>query len=200
MKSIADWMILQIAISSGWLKRKEENAGWLQFPNGFFIRISCKSSISSAKGRLFQKAMAGALIRNKVQVHDEHQLLAPLRGRFKGYEDPENIKSLAQNAFPYLPYYGALGEMVLNTGGAIHYFRKGADGIIDISPFTCMNGIVCEAVYPRVSRDHDHVPIRNFYFDGTQTDLERDVEIFLELAHSYMKRKKMKRIYPSHFH
>ncbi len=151
------------------------------------------------KGEIISKAMAGALIRNKVQIHDEHQLLAALRDRFKGYEEPKNIKSLAQNALPYLPYYGALGEMVLNTGGAIHYFRKGADGIIDISPFTCMNGIVCEAVYPRVSRDHDLIPIRNFYFDGTQTDLEHDVEIFLELAQSYQKRKKIKRIFPNHF-
>ena len=72
--------------------------------------------------------------------------------------------------------------MVLSTGRAVYLYDKGADGIIDISPFTCMNGIVTEAVYPRVSRDHDDIPIRVFYFDGTQSDLERDVGIFLELA------------------
>jgi predicted nucleotide-binding protein (sugar kinase/HSP70/actin superfamily) len=151
------------------------------------------------KGELISKAMAGSIIRNKIQMRDEHQLLSSLHERFKGYAEPKNIKSIAQNALPYLPYYGALGEMVLNVGGAIHYCKKGADGIIDISPFTCMNGIVCEAVYPRVSQDYDHIPIRSFYFDGTQTDLDRDVEIFLELAHSYKKRKKINRTYPSHF-
>ena len=152
------------------------------------------------KGEFISKAMAGSIIRNKIQIRDEHQLLASLHERFRGYDEVKNIKSVAQNAFPYLPYYGALGEMVLNVGGSIHYYQKGADGVIDISPFTCMNGIVCEAIYPRVSRDHDHIPIRNFYFDGTQTELDRDVEIFLELARSYQKRKKINRTYPSHFH
>jgi predicted nucleotide-binding protein (sugar kinase/HSP70/actin superfamily) len=96
-------------------------------------------------------------------------------------------------AHPYLPQEGALGEMVLSTGGAITYYRRGADGIVDISPFTCMNGIVTEAIYPRVSRDHDHIPIRVFYFDGTHSDLDRDVGIFLELAKTYKRRKKIPR-------
>jgi len=30
---------------------------------------------------------------------------------------------------------------------------------------------VSEASYPRLSRDHGDVPIRNFYFDGPQSDL-----------------------------
>ena len=38
-----------------------------------------------------------------------------------------------------------------------------------------MNGIVTEAVYPVVSRDHDGMPMRIFYFDGTQSDLDRDL-------------------------
>ena len=54
-----------------------------------------------------------------------------------------------------------------------------------------MNGIVTEAVYPRVSKDHDNIPIRVFYFDGTNSDLDRDVGIFLELAKTYKRRKKI---------
>jgi hypothetical protein len=62
-----------------------------------------------------------------------------------------------------------------------------------------MNGIVTEAVFPRISRDHDNIPIRNFFFDGTQTDLDRDVGIFMELVRTYKARKKIKRIYPAYF-
>jgi hypothetical protein len=62
-----------------------------------------------------------------------------------------------------------------------------------------MNGIVTEAVYPKVSADHDHMPIRNFFFDGMQTDLDRDVAIFVELARAYQARKKTTRIHPSNF-
>ncbi|RQW04890.1 MAG: hypothetical protein EH225_05235, partial [Calditrichaeota bacterium] len=147
----------------------------------------------SLQGERFSKAMLGSIIRNKVQRQDEKLLLSSLHSLFRGYEDPHNIKDFVEPARPYLPYYGSLGEMVLNVAGSIHFYHKGADGVIDISPFSCMNGIVSEAVYPRVSRDHNDVPIRTFYFDGTETDLERDVEIFLELANTYRLRKHVKR-------
>jgi predicted nucleotide-binding protein (sugar kinase/HSP70/actin superfamily) len=79
--------------------------------------------------------------------------------------------------------------MVLNVGKAVCLARRGVDGIIDISPFTCMNGIVSEAVYPRLSRDCGGIPIRNFYFDGTQADLDRDLGVYIELARTYRARK-----------
>jgi hypothetical protein len=37
------------------------------------------------------------------------------------------------------------------------------------------------------------MPIRNFYFDGTQSDLDRDVGIYLELARSYREKKQHSR-------
>jgi predicted nucleotide-binding protein (sugar kinase/HSP70/actin superfamily) len=113
-----------------------------------------------------------------------------------GYEEPP-VEEVLEAARPYLPADGAMGEMVLNVGKAICLARKGADGIIDISPFTCMNGIVCEAVYPRVSRDLGGIPIRNFYFDGTQNDLDRDLGVYLELARNYQKRKQWQRVWPA---
>ena len=88
--------------------------------------------------------------------------------------------------------------MVVNVGKVVHLARKGVDGIIDISPFTCMNGIVCEAVYPRLSRDLGGLPIRNFYFDGTQSDLDRDLGVFLELARAHQKRKTHQRVFPQY--
>ena len=91
-------------------------------------------------------------------------------------------------ARPYLPREGAFGEMVLNVGKVVYLAKKGAAGIIDISPFTCMNGIVCEAIYPRISRDLGGLPIRNFYFDGTQADLDRDLGVYMELARTYRKK------------
>jgi predicted nucleotide-binding protein (sugar kinase/HSP70/actin superfamily) len=73
-------------------------------------------------------------------------------------------------------------------------YGKGADGVIDISPFTCMNGIVTESIYPKVSRDHENIPIRTFYFDGTQIDLENDLAIFMELVRNYHRSKTKKRV------
>jgi hypothetical protein len=53
-----------------------------------------------------------------------------------------------------------------------------------------------EAIYPKLSRDLGGIPIRNFYFDGTQSDLDRDLGVYLELARGYQKRKQWPRVWP----
>lgn len=142
--------------------------------------------------RLYSLEAFGAWLRTKVQHRDEHVLIEPFREDLSGYEEPP-IAEVLESARPYLPCDGALGEMVLNVGKAVCLAKAGVDGIIDISPFTCMNGIVSEAIYPRLSRDMGGLPIRTFYFDGTQSDLDRDLGVYLELARTYQKRKPYQR-------
>lgn len=148
------------------------------------------------RGKRFSLDAFGAHVRTHFQQKDEHELGSLFQEEFRGYEEPREMNEVLTFAEPYLPPLGASGEMVINTGKAVYFARKGADGVIDISPFTCMNGIICEAIYPRVSRDNAGIPIRNFYFDGTQSDLDRDVGIFLELARSYRRRKPWPRTNP----
>jgi predicted nucleotide-binding protein (sugar kinase/HSP70/actin superfamily) len=138
-------------------------------------------------GRILTVEALGAWVRKRVQKRDEHVLVEPFREDFAGREEPD-IYEVLECAKPYLPREGAFGEMVLNVGKVVYLARKGAAGVIDISPFTCMNGIVCEAIYPRISRDLGGIPIRNFYFDGTQSDLDRDLGVYMELARSYQRK------------
>jgi len=140
------------------------------------------------ENRVWSLDALGAWARQRVQKHDEHRLVEVFKEDFLDREEPD-IYEILECARPYLPREGAFGEMVLNVGKAAYLAKKGAAGIIDISPFTCMNGIVCEAVYPRLSRDLGGIPIRNFYFDGTQSDLDRDLGVYMELARSYRKRR-----------
>jgi predicted nucleotide-binding protein (sugar kinase/HSP70/actin superfamily) len=131
----------------------------------------------------------GTQVSLTVQRRDERRLLDPVRAAFIGYEEPHPVSEVLELARPYLPWEGALGEMVLSVGKTVYLQRKGADAVIDVSPFGCMNGVVSEAVYPRVSGDCGGMPIRNFYFDGSGADPEPDLEIFLELARNYRRRK-----------
>ena len=142
--------------------------------------------------------MAKAYLRSHIQHADEVALVAPFVNDFVGYEEPP-IEEILELAWPYLPTGGALGEMVLSVGKAAYLAQHGADGIIDISPFTCMNGIVSEAIYPKLSKAYGGIPIRNFYFDGTQSDLDRDLGIYMELARSYREKKPYPRQYPAYF-
>ncbi len=173
---------LEAAGAAVWMNDVSE---WIWYTNDEMMRLL------DLGGKRFSPQALGARIRAHYQKKDEHALLEPLREDFLGYEEPE-MREVLENAEPYLPAAGTSGEMVVNVGKAIYFARKGLDGVIDISPFTCMNGIICEALYPRISRDHAGIPIRNFYFDGTQSDLERDVGIFLEMARNYRRRKPWK--------
>jgi predicted nucleotide-binding protein (sugar kinase/HSP70/actin superfamily) len=140
-------------------------------------------------GQRWSKQMLVAYLKDRFQRQDEHALIEPFHALFAGREEPPRMAVVTDFAEPYLPADGVYGEMVLNTGKAVYLWSKGCDGVIDISPFTCMNGIVSEAIYPKISRDHDSIPIRIFYFDGTQSHLERDLGIFLELARTYRQRR-----------
>lgn len=150
------------------------------------------------RSQSYSWGMIKTKLRSRIQQADEHALRSPFVGDFAGCEEPD-IKDVIELARPYLPFPGAEGEMVTNLGRSAYLAMNGVDGIVDISPFTCMNGVVSEALYPKLSRDYAGIPIRNFYFDGQQSDLESDIGIYLELARSYRERKPYKRFYPSRF-
>ncbi|MGA7766548.1 MAG: hypothetical protein WCA27_10050 [Candidatus Sulfotelmatobacter sp.] len=149
-------------------------------------------------GRAYSWAMIKSKLRSRVQHADEHALRTLCVEDFAGYEEP-GIEEVLELAQPYLPFPGAEGEMVMNVGRSAYLALHGADGIVDISPFTCMNGIVSEAIYPKLNRDYAGIPIRNFYFDGQQSDFDPDIGIYLELARSYREKKPYERFYPSRF-
>jgi len=176
--------------AEGWLS---DIAEWVTYANQDQVRRL------KLRGRTVSLEMLGALLRKHVQLADEHALAAPFHDLFVGHEEPHDIREILELARPYLPADGALGEMVLSVGKSAYLAKHGADGIIDISPFTCMNGIVSESIYPKLSKDYGGIPIRNFYFDGTQSDLDRDLGIYLELVRSYRERKPYTRRYPAHF-
>jgi len=151
-------------------------------------------------GKRFSMSMLGAHVRDAFQRRDEDALAGPFAEDFVGYEEPHDLfGEVLEPGWPYLPADGALGEMALSIGKSIYQHGKGADGIIDISPFSCMNGIVSEAVYHAVARDYDELPIRNFYFDDASSNMDRDLDIFMELAAGYRKRKTTTRRYPACF-
>ena len=102
-------------------------------------------------GRTLSVGMAVAKLKNHIQQRDEHRLYAVFHDDLVGYEEP-TVDTVLEHSRPYLPHTGSLGEMTLSVGKAVYHYHQGCDGVIDISPFTCMNGIVTEAVYPRVSR------------------------------------------------
>lgn len=184
------------SFSNDELIRKIENLGgrvWLSNTTEWlwYTNYMQQKNLQDMRKR-FSKAMLFAEVKTLFQKADEKALLRPFASDLQRYEEPFDIREILAKSDPYIPYSNILGEMVLNLGKAVYLYEKGADGIVDISPFTCMNGNVAQAVYPHVSCACDGIPIKNFYFDGIQANIDRDLEIFMELARSY-KQKKVKR-------
>lgn len=133
------------------------------------------------KKQRFSKKMLKAVIKKFVLKRDEHALLVPFKEDLKGREECP-VDELLTYSLPYLPWYGSLGEMTLSAASVFHFHKKKCAGVIDIAAFGCMNEIVAESVFPKISGHLNNFPIKVFYFDGTATNLDRDIEIFLELA------------------
>jgi predicted nucleotide-binding protein (sugar kinase/HSP70/actin superfamily) len=157
-------------------------AEWILYTNADEIRRL------KEKGKRFSKAFLKTVIKRWILMKDEHDLYNHFRDDFKGREEC-NVNDLLKMSLPYLPWYGSLGEMTLSAAGAIYFHKKGCVGVVDISSFACMNEIVAEAIFPKISKDLNGFPIKVFYFDGTTQNLSRDIEIFLELARNYKRKK-----------
>ncbi len=142
-------------------------------------------------GERWTLAMLASRVRRHIQRKDEEALLKGFLLDFLG-QPHDDIKEILRLGEQYLPYYAVAGEMVISMGAAVNLARRGIDGIIDVSPFTCMNGIVSEAIYPKISHDCGGIPIRSLYFDGSQKALKRELGIFMELVKNYRDRKREK--------
>jgi predicted nucleotide-binding protein (sugar kinase/HSP70/actin superfamily) len=155
---------------------------WIWYANTEELRL-----LKLGRRKLTARSLA-AWVRCRLQRKDEETLIEPFGDDFAGRREPP-IEEVIRAADRYLPASGAVGEMVVNAGRAACLARQGVDGILDISPFSCMNGIVAEAVYPRLSKDLGGIPIRNLYFDGAEADLELDLGIFVEMAGAFRARR-----------
>jgi predicted nucleotide-binding protein (sugar kinase/HSP70/actin superfamily) len=187
-------LIRHVEVQGGecWLS---DMAEWLWYANW-----EEKKNQRLAKKSMLSKDVIISRIKHFIQHSDERSLYNVFKNEFVGYEEAEHIEETLALANPYLYAETAIGETILSVGKAVYLYKKGGDGIIDISPFSCMNGIVSEAVYPVVSKDHEDFPIKSMYFDGnSNTSIERDLPIFMEMARGYMKRKTKPRTYPWYF-
>jgi predicted nucleotide-binding protein (sugar kinase/HSP70/actin superfamily) len=139
-------------------------------------------------GHTWSLAMLASKLRRHFQSADEQFLLEPFESD-QADQPHAHIDDILSLGKKYLPFYAVAGEMVISMGVAVHLADSGIEGIVDVSPFTCMNGIVSEAIYPKISRDCGGIPIHSLYFDGTQKALKQELGVFMELVRSYRERR-----------
>ncbi|MBC7324862.1 MAG: hypothetical protein H5T99_06070 [Moorella sp. (in: Bacteria)] len=90
----------------------------------------------------------------------------------------EDVRQLAH---PYLnKFVGGHGQN--SVGETILYAKSGFDGVVQLSPFTCIPEIVAKSILPRVGRDFG-IPILSLSIDEQtgRAGIETRLEAFVDL-------------------
>jgi predicted nucleotide-binding protein (sugar kinase/HSP70/actin superfamily) len=72
------------------------------------------------------------------------------------------------------------GEAILSLGKGLEFYHRGARGLVNIMPFTCMPGMVVGGLSTKFRRKAGGLPLLNLAFDGqSQTNVQARLEAFM---------------------
>jgi predicted CoA-substrate-specific enzyme activase len=145
-----------------------------------------------AKGRSLKKRSFSNLLKvfltDYYQKKDEHHLEKMFKGHLKNFGEPKT-RSLFKKAKPYLDD-SFEGEAILSVGKTIDFAKRGACGIVNIMPFTCMPGTIVSTLLKRYQEENNNIPILNMAYDGQeQTNTLTRLEAFMYQAKEFQNRK-----------
>ena len=170
--------------------RKIEQFGgeaWLAPLTEWILYVNTISKERSLRNRFFANLLK-VFLTDYYQKKDEHALEKIFKGHLKNFGEPKT-KSLFKNARPYLDA-SFEGEAILSVGKTIDFAKRGASGIVNIMPFTCMPGTIVSTLLKRYGEENHNIPILNMAYDGQeQTNTLTRLEAFMHQARQFQNRK-----------
>jgi predicted CoA-substrate-specific enzyme activase len=145
-----------------------------------------------SKRRNWQRRQYGdyfrAVINDFFQRLDEKKMENIIDGDLRGGHEPKT-RQILDKAAPYLPETFE-GEAVLSVGKVMDYILKGAHGIINVMPFTCMPGTVVNGILKKVREEDINTPFINMVYEGiADTNTNTRLEAFVHQAREFMERQ-----------
>lgn len=134
------------------------------------------------------KKYISSLLRSKVQYFEEHRLYNYFKGLLRDIHEP-SMQEVLEYATPYADFsFG--GEAILTIGKSIDYIKKGASGVMNLMPFTCMPGTVISGLAKKIRADYGWVPWLDIAYDAQEgVNIRTRLEAFVYQAQEYSKRK-----------
>ena len=118
-----------------------------------------------------------------IQNKDEHRMEKIFEDYLRLGREPR-IKYVLNQAMPYLDE-SFEGEAILTIGKSIDFIHKGASGIINSMPFTCMPGMVSSAIMTLIQNKYS-VPVLNVAYDGQgESNTTTRLEAFMHQVTDY---------------
>ncbi len=170
------------------IKQLEELGSEVRMP-GISEWIYYTNVISKRRGwkRRNYRDFTKTVVNDVFQKKDGRKLENILNGDLRSGHEP-SIKDLLKLASPYI-HDSFEGEAVLSVGKALDFINKGANGIVNAMPFTCMPGTVVNAVLKKVKEEYNNIPYLNMVYEGLEdTNSKTRMEAFVYQAREYMER------------
>jgi len=171
--------------------RKIEQLGgeaWIAPMSEWILYVNEVSKSSGLRKKSFSNLLK-LLLTDYYQKRDEHHLEKIFKGRLRSYREPKTV-TIFKKAKPYLDR-SFEGEAILSVGKTIDFAERGASGIVNIMPFTCMPGTIVSALLKRYREENSNIPILNMAYDGQeQTNTLTRLEAFMYQAMDFQNRNK----------
>ncbi len=129
----------------------------------------------------------GTFLTEKIQKAIEHRLTRNFTNSSGMHREP-GTEEIIRQASPYI-HSSFEGEAILSIGKAVDFAQKGASGLINAMPFTCMPGTIVNAVLKRCREDHDNLPLLNIAYDGQKEgNTKSRLEAFIYQVRQYQEK------------
>ncbi|MBW2038989.1 MAG: CoA activase [Deltaproteobacteria bacterium] len=116
----------------------------------------------------------------------EHRLERIFKGSINNLEEPKTAEVL-ELAKPYLDS-SFEGEAILSIGKTVDFALRGASGVVNVMPFTCMPGTVVSAILKRYREENNNLPVLNMAYDGQeQSNIMTRLEAFMYQTRQYQE-------------
>ncbi len=156
--------------NSNLIRQIEELGGevWLAPMAEWIFYTNNRMIVDGLEEKDYKKYFIG-LFTDMVQTRAEHKIMHTFKDELRYNYDPP-IKEILENSSDYM-HHSFGGEAILSVGKAVDYYKKGASGIANVSPFTCMPGSIVTALSKKICEDLNNVPWINLFYDGQQNDI-----------------------------
>jgi predicted CoA-substrate-specific enzyme activase len=163
---------------------------WMAPLTEWILYVNTIAKKRSLKKRSFSNLLK-VFLTDYYQKKDEHHLEKIFKGHLRNFGEPKT-NSIFRKAKPYLDS-SFEGEAILSVGKTIDFSKRGASGIVNIMPFTCMPGTIVSTLLKRYQEENNNIPILNMAYDGQeQTNTLTRLEAFMYQAKEFQNRKSSK--------
>jgi predicted nucleotide-binding protein (sugar kinase/HSP70/actin superfamily) len=160
---------------------------WMPPIGEWLLYVTHSSKVNAWANRHF-KELLQVCLKDRIQKKDERRLEEIFHGSIRNLREP-SIAATLEMARGYL-HPSFEGEAILSMGKSRDFFRKGAAGLVNIMPFTCMPGTVVNSLFKRFREDHDNIPFLNLAYDGQeQTHTRTRLEAFMYQVRQFRGRR-----------